>query len=221
MIRGMELESEREAVADACHRLAKQGLVIGTAGNVSVRSGDSVVVTPTGGVFADLLPDEMAVVDLEGELVDGALEPTSEIALHLGAYRRLEWPGAVVHTHSPMGTALSCVLDELPAVHYQMLSLGGPVPVAPYATFGTEELADVVLDALAGRTAALMRNHGAIAIGASLEQAVENALLLEWACTLYWRARTIGEPSVLDSDQLAEVMRAVQERGYGEKRGGS
>jgi len=216
----MELSAEREAVADACRRLADDGLVIGTAGNVSVRVDDQVVVTPTGGVFEELRPDEMTVVDLDGEIVDGRLAPTSEIALHLGVYTRLEWPAAVVHTHSPMGTALSCVLDELPAVHYQMLSLGGRVPVAPYATFGTEELAAKVLDALHNRTAALMRNHGAITIGAGLDQAVENALLLEWACTLYWRARMIGDPSVLDDEQLADVMSAVQERGYGKKRGG-
>lgn len=216
----MELSAEREAVADACQRLAREGLVIGTAGNVSVRVGDSVVVTPTGGVFAELRPDELTVIDLDGEIVDGELAPTSEVALHLGVYGRLGWPGAVVHTHSPMGTALSCVLDELPAVHYQMLSLGGAVPVAPYATFGTAELADNVIGALAERTAALMQNHGAIAIGPDLDAAVENALLLEWSCTLYWRARMIGEPSVLDSDQLADVMRVVQERGYGKKKGG-
>lgn len=215
----MELAAEREALADACGRLADDGLVIGTAGNVSVRAGDNVVVTPTGGVFRELRPDEMVVLDLDGELVDGELEPTSEIALHLGAYRRLEWPQAVVHTHAPMATALSCVIDELPAVHYQMLSLGGAVPVAPYATFGTEELADAVLAALAGRTAALMRNHGAITVGPTLDAAVENALLLEWACTLYWRARMLGDPSVLDEEQLADVMRVVRERGYGSKKG--
>src|SRR5437763_2912467 len=156
----MILETEREAITAACRRLAEDGLVLGTAGNVSVRAGDRVVVTRTGGVFARHEPEQMTVVDLDGELVDGDLAPTSELALHLGAYRRLEWPGAVVHTHAPMATALSCVIDELPPIHYQMLSLGGSVPVAPYETFGTEELANCVLDALASRTAALMRNHG-------------------------------------------------------------
>ena len=96
----MILETEREAITAACRRLAEDGLVLGTAGNVSVRAGDRVVVTPTGGVFARLEPEQMTVVDLDGELVDGDLAPTSELALHLGAYRRLEWPGAVVHTRA-------------------------------------------------------------------------------------------------------------------------
>ena len=214
----MVLEAEREAVAAACRRLAAERLVLGTAGNVSVRAGDHVVVTPTGGVFSKLEPEQMTVVDLDGDLVEGELAPTSELALHLGAYRRLEWPGAVVHTHAPMATALSCVLDELPPVHYQMLSLGGSVPVAPYATFGTEALADSVLDALTSRTAALMRNHGAIALGPDVDTAVENSLLLEWACTLYWRARVIGEPSLLSEEQLADVLESAKRHRYGATR---
>jgi L-fuculose-phosphate aldolase len=120
-----------------------------------------------------------------------------------------------------MATALSCVVDEVPPIHYQMLALGGAVPVARYATFGTDELADAVVDALAGHTAVLMRNHGALSYGPDLDTAVELALLLEWACTLYWRARMIGDPRVLTDAELADVMSAVQERGYGKKRGGS
>ena len=123
--------------------------MLGTAGNVSARAGDLVAVTPTGAVLAELEAGQIVIVDLEGETVHGALKPTSEIELHLGAYRRHP-AGAVVHAHSPVGTALACVLDELPLVHYQMLALGGPIRVAPYATFGTPELAELTLDALEG-----------------------------------------------------------------------
>ncbi|HEX8073736.1 MAG TPA: class II aldolase/adducin family protein, partial [Thermoleophilaceae bacterium] len=127
--------------------------------------------------------------------------------------------GAVVHTHAPMATALSCVLDgELPCVHYQMLLLGGPVRVAPYETFGTPELAESVIEALDGRTAALMANHGAIAHGPDLEKAVELSLLLEWACTVYWRARAIGQPRALDEEQRQAVVTAAMERSYGTTR---
>ena len=142
-------------------RLAAEGLVLGTSGNVSARSGDQVAITPTGAVLAELEPEQVTVVDLDGRHVDGELAPTSEVELHLGVYGRYD-AGAVVHTHSPMATALSCVLDEVPCVHYGMLQLGGPVPVAPYETFGTPELAAAVLDALEGKRAALMANHGAI-----------------------------------------------------------
>lgn len=208
-------ERERSDVAQACRRLAAEGLVIGTAGNVSVRAGeDAVAVSPTGAVLGELEADEVTVVDLRGEVVAGELEPTSELELHLGVYRRYG-AGAVVHTHAPMATAIACVLDELPCIHYQMLPLGGAVPVAPYATFGTPELAKAVLDALEGRSAVLMANHGAITLGADAAVAVELSLLLEWACTVYWRAAAIGSPRALDADQRRAVVAAALERGYG------
>lgn len=211
------LEPVRERVAEVSRRLAAEGLVLGTAGNVSARQGDEVAITPTGAVLAELEPEQVSVVDLDGRQVDGELAPTSELDLHLGVYRRYD-AGAVVHTHAPMATALSCVLDELPCVHYQLLLLGGPVPVAPYATFGTPELASSVLDALEGGNAALMANHGAIVHGHDLDAALELSLLLEWACTVYWRAAAIGEPRVLDAEQREAVVAAALARNYGSTR---
>jgi L-fuculose-phosphate aldolase len=209
------LEAEREQVASASRRLAAEGLVVGTAGNLSARAGELVAITPTGAVLAGLQPDQVSVVDLEGSVVGGSLEPTSEIDLHLGVYRRYD-AGAVVHTHAPMATALACVLeDELPCIHYQMLALGGPVRVAPYATFGTPELAESVLAALQDRRAALMANHGALAYAEDMDRAVETSLLLEWACTIYWRAAQVGSPRALDESERSAVIAAVVERGYG------
>jgi L-fuculose-phosphate aldolase len=208
-------EGERSEVADACRRLAEEGLVIGTAGNVSARAGDNqVAISPTGATLGELTPEQVTVIDMSGTVLRGDLEPTSELDLHLGVYERYG-SGAVVHTHAPMATALSCVLDELPCVHYSMLLLGGAVPVAPYETFGTPELARVVLDALEGRNAALMANHGAITHAPDMATAIEHALLLEWACTVYWRAAAIGSPKVLDDAQRQAVVAAAIERGYG------
>lgn len=208
------LEAERERVAAAGRRLAADGLVLGTAGNVSARSGELVAVTPTGAVLERLAPEQVVVVDLDGALVDGTLAPTSEIDLHLGIYRRFQ-AGAVVHAHSPVATALSCVVDEIPLVHYQMLALGGAVRVAPYATFGTPELARLTLEALEGRTAALMANHGMIALGPELDAAMDATRLTEWAAELYWRAAQLGRPRVLDDDQVRAFAEAVAVRGYG------
>ena len=191
--------------------------MIGTAGNVSARSGDHVAISATGAVLADATPEQVTVVDLDGAVAAGDLHPTSELDLHLGVYRRYD-AGAVVHTHAPMATALACVLDELPCVHYQMLLLGGPVRVARYATFGTPELAESVIEALDGRTAALMANHGAIAYAPDLETAVDHSLLLEWACTVYWRARALGEVRELDEEQRQAVVTAAVERRYGTTR---
>src|SRR5579872_746493 len=208
------LERERERVARAARQLADAGLVIGTAGNVSARAGDLVAITPTGAALATLSAEQVAVVDVDGEQRDGELEPTSELELHLGIYRRYE-AGGVVHTHAPHATALACVLDELPIVHYSLLALGGPVRVAGYATFGTEELAEQTLAALADRTVALMANHGTIAHGADVEQALEHTLLLEWGCELYLRAAMLGAPRVLDDAQCQAVLDAKRERAYG------
>ncbi|MFC8428739.1 class II aldolase/adducin family protein [Streptomyces sp. NPDC057253] len=208
------LSEERAAVAAACRRLGAEGLLIGTAGNVSVRVGDRVAITATGAVLAELTPDQVTVVDLDGEIMAGSLLPTSELDLHLGVYRRYGTT-AVVHTHAPMATALSLVLDELPCIHYQLLALGGTVRVAPYATFGTPELAESVLTALEGRGAALMANHGAVTHAPTLDKAVEHALLLEWACGVYQRAAALGTPRALDEQQQIAVIEAALARNYG------
>jgi L-fuculose-phosphate aldolase len=210
----MRLFEQRRAVAEACRRLAAAGLVIGTSGNVSARDGELVAVTPTGAELGSLEPEQVSVVDLAGSLVDGELEPTSELGLHLGLYERFN-AGAVVHTHAPASTALSCVIDELPCVHYSMLLLGGSVRVAPYRTFGTPELAESALEALAERTAALLANHGAVTYGADLAAAVDRTELLEWACNVYARAVSVGEPRVLDAEQQRAVVEAAMARNYG------
>ena len=205
----------REQVVAACRRLAAEGLVRATSGNVSVRASEErIAITPTGGVLAELEASQIVVVDLDGALVEGSLPPTSEIALHLGAYRRYG-AGAVVHTHAPIATALSTVLDELPCIHYEMLALGGSVRVAPYRMFGTEELAECVLDAMEGRAAALMSNHGTLTIGPDVDAAVEATRLLEWASDVYWRARSIGEPRILDDAAMGAVADTIASRGYG------
>ena len=208
-------ERERTDVAEACRRLAAEGLVIGTAGNVSARAGESeVAISPTGATLGALEPEQVTIVDMQGEVVAGDLQPTSELDLHLGVYRRYG-AGAVVHTHAPMATALSCVLDELPCVHYQMLLLGGAVPVAPYATFGTPELANSrsrrPRRPVSGPDGEPWRDHPR----PDASTAVELSLLLEWACTVYWRAAAIGSPRVLDSEQRQAVVAAALERGYG------
>lgn len=210
------LEDQRHRICTVAHRLAAEGLVMGTVGNLSVRVGGQVALTATGTTLATLAPDQITVLSLAtGEVVDGGLKPTSEAGLHLGLYRRYAEAGAIVHTHAPWATALSCVVDELPCIHYQMLPLGGAVRVAPYRTFGTPELAEVTLAALDGRSAALMSNHGAITYADSIEQALESALVLEYACCLYWRARQLGTPRTLDAAQWREVAEQVRTLGYG------
>jgi L-fuculose-phosphate aldolase len=122
--------------------------------------------------------------------------------------------GAVVHTHSPMATAIASTRAELPAIHYAIAGLGGTVRVAPYATFGTDELAAHVTEAIRDRNAALLSNHGAVTCGPTLARALADSLLLEWLCTLYWRALQVGTPRVLTADELDDVRRQADWLGY-------
>jgi L-fuculose-phosphate aldolase len=207
----------KEQLAVAARGLAADGLVHGTAGNLSRRDGERIAVTPTGAQLASLEPSDVVVVDPAGEVIEGALAPTSELDLHLALYRRYDC-GAVVHTHAPIATALSLVIDELPLVHYEQLMLGGPVRVAPYATFGTPELATAAAEAIEGRSAALLANHGTISHGATLDDALRATRLLEWVSEVYWRAAAIGTPRSLDAEQALAVVEAATTRAYGQTR---
>ncbi|MCC5036483.1 class II aldolase/adducin family protein [Streptomyces sp. WAC 00631] len=204
----------RQALVDASRHLHDTGLVTGTSGNLSVRVGDQVLVTPSGVSYQTLEPGDIARVTLDGEVLDaGATSPSSETPLHLGIYRTTD-AQAIVHTHAPWATAVGLVRDELPSVHYSILLLGGPIRVAPYATFGSQELADNVRLAMLDRRAALMRNHGAVASGATLAEAVHNAESVEWLARLYLRAAQLGEPATLTSEQLEDVWRRATASGY-------
>ena len=211
--------SIRDEVAAAARRLAAEGLLIGTSGNVSVRAGDRVAITGTGVVLANCAATDVTVVSLAGDVVDGAIAPSSELDLHLRVY---EGTGtqAVVHTHAPFGTAVACVsgLASLPVLHYQQLGLGGAIPVAPYATFGSPELAGIVADALVDTQVALMANHGSVARGSSLAHAVENALLLEWLATLYHRTSSMGRPRELTEDEQQSTVAQAIRLDYGTPR---
>jgi L-fuculose-phosphate aldolase len=201
---GMEL-------VEVCHRLAASGLVPGTSGNVSVRDGDTIRLTPKASSLGAVREDDLATVNLDGTVLAGV--PTSELELHLAIYRSTD-AGAVVHTHSPKATAVACVADELPLVHYHLLTLGGAVRVAPFHAFGTAELAAAVIEALEGRTAALLANHGAVTYGATAADALDAAIVLEWACGVYLDASRLGTPRLLTEAQQRAVRESAQRHGY-------
>src|SRR3984885_8412010 len=165
------------------NRLLADGLSVGSAGNLSVRAGDTVAITPSGVASPDLRPADFALVTLDGApLADGEAgrreAPSSETPMHLAIYAATS-AAAVVHTHSPEVIALSAARSELPAIHYAITGLGGPVRVAPYVRFGSEGLAAAAVEALAGRSAVILQNHGAITWGRSLTEAYDRALPLE------------------------------------------
>jgi L-fuculose-phosphate aldolase len=207
----------REQLVSYSNRLLADGLAVGSAGNISVRAGGGVLITPSGVPYPDLTPADICAVDMTGALLGGTGEPSSETPMHLAVYAATP-ARAVVHTHSPEVVALSAVRDELPAIHYAITSLGGPVRVARYTRFGSEDLAAAAVAALAGRNAAILGNHGAISYGASLAEAYDRALLLEWLARVHRLACSRGEPRILTAAELDEVAAEMRRRRYGERR---
>jgi L-fuculose-phosphate aldolase len=211
----MLLPEARHAIVTTCQELSRSGLVVGTAGNVSVREGDLLAVTPSGLRYAELTPELVGVHRLDGAPVEAPLGPTSELPLHLAIYAARPEVGAVVHTHSVAATALSTLVDEIPSVHYYMAMVGGPVLVAPYATYGTETLARNVVHALRDRTGCLMGNHGAVTVGPDLVTAHDKSIYLEWLCEVYLRASSAGSPRLLSALEIDAVGSKLE--GYGQR----
>ena len=205
-----------EALVATARRTVADGLVVGTSGNVSVRVGDIVLVTPSGVPYDRLTPEDVTGVGLDGRQVLGTLVPTSELPMHLAVHRTTD-ARAVVHTHAVHATAVSTLVPELPTIHYMSAALGGPVRVAPYATYGSEELAENMLRALSDRTACLLQNHGTMAYGTTLDQAYDRTAQLEWMCRLWLTASSVPgmSPTLLSPEQLAEVGEKL--RGYGQR----
>jgi L-fuculose-phosphate aldolase len=211
----MLLENERQEIVTICRRLVHDRLVVGTSGNVSRRVDELVAVTPSGVDCRRLRPDLIGVHRLDGTGVEAPLRPTSEMPLHLAIYAATS-ARAIVHNHAVASTALSIVVDAIPTTHYYSALFGGQVRVAPYATFGTDDLARNVTAGLADRTAVLMSNHGALTIGETLEQAYERSAYLEWLCDVQLRAMSTGQPlKVLPVDEVTKVVGLVA--GYGQE----
>ena len=207
----------RKEIVQTCRRMRASGLVAGTEGNVSARTPDgNVLITPSGLDYALMEPEDVVVVSLEGETLEGAFEPSVETPMHAGIYRARPETLGIVHTHARFSTTLACLNLEIPPVHYMLANLSdeGRVPVSHYATYGTEELARNAAEALGeSHRACLLRNHGTIAVGASVTEAYSRTELLEEMAEVYYRARLAGEPVLLTPEQLAEVSAKIHDYG--------
>ena len=194
-----------ELVATAL-RLNAHGLSQGKSGNVSARVEGGFLVTPTGVAYERLVPMDLSLVRSDGTHETGA-EPSSEWRMHRDIYAKRADAGAVVHTHSPAATSLACLRRGIPAFHYEIAFAGGrDIRCADYATFGTQELSDFALVALQGRRACLLANHGVIAIGADLPSALDLAEKVEYLARLYVQALELGDPVILDDDEMDRIL---------------
>ncbi len=214
----MKYQDLREEVAEVARQLISSGLVTGTSGNVSARTPEGdVLITPSGLDYESMEPEDVVLVDVEGELLDGSLKPSTETPMHTGIYRARAQVGAVVHTHSRYATTLACLGWEIPPVHYMLATLSGDgrIPLAPYTTYGTEELAGYAAEALGeSRNACLLQNHGTITVGESAGEAFSRTVVLEEMAEIYYRARLAGEPILLTPEQIREV--AIRIVSYGQ-----
>ncbi len=193
--------------------MGPSGLSTGTSGNVSSRSGEGMLITPSGVPYAKLTPDMIVEVREDGTF-DGDIRPSSEWRMHLDIYQARPEAGAVVHTHSPHATALACHGEGIPAFHYMVAVAGGTtIRCAAYATFGTQALSDAMMSALEGRRACLLAHHGQIAFGRDVESAFALAIEVETLATQYTLARQLGPPPLLDDQEMDRVLKAF--RNYG------
>ena len=207
------MTQQRSALLATAHKLSVAGLNKGTAGNVSVRDGDGFLVTPSGMAPEGMTPDDMVWMDFDGR-AQGIREPSSEWRFHRDIFQSRPDVGAVIHTHSTFATTMACLRQEIPPFHYMIALAGGDsIRCAPYALFGTQALSDGALQALQGRKACLLANHGMIALGRDLDQAFSITVEVETLCEQYWRVLQAGEPILLTPAEMAEVIERFKRYG--------
>ncbi|MBK7251007.1 MAG: class II aldolase/adducin family protein [Gammaproteobacteria bacterium] len=215
---GSDAYSLRSAICAGAQALHTAGLTPGRSGNVSARAGSGLLITPSGLSGAAMRPEDIVAIDAHGRVRTGEQRPSTELPLHRAIYAARRDAGAIVHTHSPGATALACARRAIPAFHYMIAVAGGhDIRCADYATFGTDALADHALRALEDRKAALLANHGVVAIGTELEDAVRIAVEVENLAHQYLLLLAAGlEPVLLDDAEMACIR--VQFADYGPAR---
>lgn len=211
----MLLEKERELVVEYGKKLAKSHLTSGTAGNISIYNRDAklMAIKPSGMDYFETEPEDVVVMDLYGNIVEGKRKPSSEVSMHTIIYKNRYDAGAVVHCHSIYASAISCLRQDLPPVHYMIGFAGENVRCAKYATYGTKELAVNCLEAMKDRNAALLANHGLIACGYDIKSAFNTIEAVEFCCEVYYRAKSIGEPVILSDDEMKVILKKFSKYG--------
>ena len=201
----MSKQSLHQQLLDTSHRLVELGLNRGSSGNASVRDGKGMLITPSAVPVSEMTLASMVRMDLAGNVLEGG-KPSSEWRFHSDILAARPAIGAVIHTHSTFATTIACMRRDVPAVHY-MIALAGSdsIPCAPYSVFGEQELSDHALHALQGRKACLLGNHGMIALGTDLADALEVAVEVEFVCEIYLRTLQAGGPHILTSQQMHDV----------------
>ena len=212
----MLYEKARTEIARTGVRLEAEGLLSSTAGNISCRVAPQLIaITPTAIPYPEIGAEDVVICDLDRNVVDGYRRPSSELPFHTAVYRAREDVGGVVHTHSGYATTLAIMRRTIPAIHYVIASFGvDEVPLVPYCTFGSDELASSIEIAIKdGTNAALLANHGTLAMGPDLQKAASNSSKLEFLATVYYRSLVVGGGVVLSSEEIDRVIERYKVHG--------
>jgi L-fuculose-phosphate aldolase len=209
---------QKEQLVKFARKLITNHLTRGSGGNISIidRQSETIAITPSGMDYFEMSPADIVMCDTQGRVTHGRCSPSSEMAFHLQLYARRPDIGSVVHTHSVYATTLACLQLEIPAVHYLVGFSGHKVPLAPYATFGTPELARSVTETIGSFNAVLLAHHGLVAVGRDLPAAFAVAEEIEFVAQVYYQAIAVGEPETLSNKQMEQVLDKF--KGYGQKR---
>lgn len=201
----MLLEKERKQVVEYGKKLVEHGLTKGTGGNITISNPkkELIAISPSGLNYFETKAEDIVVIDMNGEIVEGDKKPSSELEMHLILHKERDDVKAVVHTHSMYATTLATLNWELPAAHYLVAFGGKKIPCAGYETFGTSELAQSAYEALGDRyNVTLLANHGLLAVGGDIESAFSRAEMIEYVAEVYWRAKCVGEPNILPDEEM-------------------
>ncbi|UCF93171.1 MAG: L-fuculose-phosphate aldolase [Desulfobacterales bacterium] len=218
----MLLEKERKAIIRFGQKLVTSNLTTGTGGNLSLanRRKNLVAISPSGIDYFETRPQDVVLTNMDGDIQDGQRKPSSELSFHLELYRARADIQAVVHTHSVYATTIACLRWEIPAVHYLVGFSGNKVPLAPYATFGTQELARNVARAIGPYNAVLLANHGLVTVGPNMAAAFTTAEEIEFVARLYYQSKGIGQPEILPDPEMEIIVEKFKTYGQKMKTGG-
>ena len=210
----MKHDGLRREIIAACLEMNGRGINQGTSGNISARVPEGLLITPSGIPYAEMQPPDIVLMRPDGSH-EGTRKPSSEWRFHRDIMANRAEVGAIVHAHSMFATTLACLRMDIPAVHYMIAAAGGPtIRCAPYVTYGTQALSDLAIEALEGRNACLLANHGMIVLGPNLKKAMWLAVEVETLAAQYWRALQVGKPHILPDAEVAAVIEKF--RNYGQ-----
>ena len=212
----MLMENERKLIVEYGKLLVTKGLTTGTGGNISIFDKEKkyFAISPSGIDYFETEPEDVVIMDLDGKVVEGERKPSSEWMMHLIFYKKRDDVEAVVHTHSRFSSTISCMRWDIPALHYYVAFAGKTIPCAKYASYGTQELADNAFEGMGEGKAALLANHGLITIGRSVKEAFLVAEMSEEMAEYYYRTRSIGEPVLLDEEEMESML--LRFKSYGQ-----